>query len=143
MEKPMDILLRSIADDVIEAAQRELGVTRIVNGKRRRATASGKLKRSLTYSFTSRYNNPVISFGGTADVQEYLGVVQFGRRKGAKMPPLQPIKDWMKIKPIRLRSKEGGFIKSTPAAINSATWNIARSISKKGIAPFPVLQLRD
>jgi hypothetical protein len=137
MAERFDIFLNSIAQDVIEAAQRELKVTRMVKGKRRRSYASGQLGRSLTYQFSSRYNNPIISFGGTDAVKDYLGVVQFGRRKGAKMPPLQPIKDWMKIKPIRLRNKEGGFIKTTPEAINSAAWNIARSISKKGIEPFP------
>ena len=129
-------LSRSIAEDVIEAAQRELGGYRTVNGKKRRSVATGNLKNSLNYSFTKRYNNPVLSFSASGKAGEYLRYVTEGRRKGAKMPPLEPIMEWMRIKPIRLKSKSGAFIKNTPEAFKAAAFNIARSISKKGIEPF-------
>jgi len=131
------ILTESIAQDVVEAAQRELGATRVVKGKRRRSVASGTLKNSLTYSATARYNNPVIQFGASGKAADYIRYVNDGRRKGAKMPPIAPILQWMRIKPIRLRKAGGGFIKKTPEAERAAAWSIARAISKKGIEPFP------
>jgi len=84
-------LTRSIAEDVIEAAQRELGGYRTVNGKKRRSVASGNLKNSLNYTFTKRYNNPVLSFSASGKAGEYLRYVTEGRRKGAKMPPLESV----------------------------------------------------
>lgn len=127
----------SIAEDIIEAAQRELGAYRTVNGKKRRSVASGTLKKSLTYKFTKRYNNPVLSFSASGKAGDYIRFVAEGRRKGAKMPPIEPILEWIRIKPIRLKNKGGGFAKQTPQALRSAAFNIARSISKKGIQPFP------
>lgn len=127
----------SIAEDVIEAAQRELGGFRTVNGKKRRSVASGTLKNNLSYTFTKRYNNPVLSFTATGRAADYVRFVHEGRRKGAKMPRLEPIMEWMRIKPIRLQKKGGGFIKQTPQAIKNAAFQIARAIGKKGIEPFP------
>lgn len=129
--------LESIAQDVVERAQLELGAYRTVNGKKRRAVATGLLKNSLTYRSTTRYNNPIIDFGASGKAGDYLKYVTFGRKKGARMPPLKPILDWMRIKRLRPRNKNGGFIKATDGNLRSMAWNIARSISKKGIEPFP------
>ena len=130
--------LESIAEDVIETAQRELGATRMVRGKKRRSVATGTLKRSLSYNYTIRRNNPVVDFSATGKAAEYLRFVLEGRRNGAKMPPIEPILAWMKVKPIRLRKPNGGgFEKVTPAKLRSAAWTIARSIATRGIEPFP------
>lgn len=131
----------SIAEDIIEAAQRELGAYRTVNGKKRRSVASGTLKKSLAYKFTKRYNNPVLSFSASGKAGDYIRFVVEGRRKGAKYPmpkgSLEPILEWLRIKNIRPKDRNGKFIKNTPSALRGAAFNIARSISKKGIEPYP------
>jgi hypothetical protein len=124
----------SIGRDVVEAAQRNLGATRKIGGKTRRRVASGKLKDGLAFKNLTRYNNPVLQFGvDDQALKKYADVIEYGRRPGAKPPPVDPIIQWMKIKPIRLRNKEGGFVKSTESGIRSAAFLIARSIGKKGI----------
>jgi hypothetical protein len=124
----------SIGQEVVEAAQRNLGATRKINGKTRRRVASGRLKDGLAFKNLTRNNRPVLQFGvNDATLKNYADVIEFGRRPGAKPPPVQPIIDWMKIKPIRLRSKEGGFVKTTESGIRSAAFLIARSIGKRGI----------
>ena len=126
--------LDSIGRDVVEAAQRNLGATRKIGGKTRRRVASGKLKDGLAFKNLTRYNNPVLQFGvDDQALKKYADVIEYGRRPGAKPPPVDPIIQWMKIKPIRLRNKEGGFVKSTESGIRSAAFLIARSIGKKGI----------
>ena len=40
----------------------------------------------------------------------------------------------MKIKPVRLRSETGQFIKQTESRLNSAAFLIARAIKRNGIA---------
>lgn len=127
-------LVNSIADDVIERAQLNLGVTRTINGKKRRRVASGSLQKGLSYKNLTRYNNPIIQFGVDNDkLKDYASVIEFGRRKGARQPPVEPIIEWMKVKGIRLRDKDGGFIKSTEAKRRQVAWAISRSIGENGI----------
>ncbi len=136
----VQIALMSIGEDIIEAAQRELGATRTVRGKKRRAVASGTLKAGLNFKFSYRYRNPVLTFGAKGKANDYLRFVIEGRRKGARQPPTEPILQWIKQKRIKLQKKGGGFIKETPTARMAAAFNIARSIGKKGIEPFPFYQ---
>lgn len=128
---------------VVEAAQRNLGATRTVNGKKRRAVSSGKLKSDLTFKPRHRNNKTTIDFTTKSEAtRQYADVVEYGRRKGAKMPPIKPIMDWIKQKPLRLKDKNGKFISMQPF-INSkgkttdpvlgAAIAIAKSISKNGI----------
>lgn len=132
----MDIkqLVDSIATDVVERAQLNLGVVRTINGKKRRRVASGSLQKGLSYKNLTRYNNPIIQFGvDSPELKNYADVIEFGRRKGARQPPVEPILKWMKIKGIRLRDKDGGFIKSTEEKRKQVAWAISRSIGENGI----------
>jgi hypothetical protein len=103
------------SQDVVEAAQRNVGAFRTVNGKRRRIDSSGRLRNSLGYLVDSDTNGTVIKF--TSDV-EYAIYVESGVRGaesspigtedspfrfGSKQPPIEPILGWMKVKPLRLR----------------------------------------
>lgn len=54
--------------------------------------------------------------------------VEKGRRKGAKMPPVEPIEQWIKDKGIPYDK------------INSLAWYISKSISKNGIEPTHFLE---
>tara|TARA_R100001460_G_scaffold89638_2_gene131174 strand:- start:3307 stop:3582 length:276 start_codon:yes stop_codon:yes gene_type:complete len=41
---------------------------------------------------------------------------------------------WMKAKPIRVRDKDGKFVKATQSRLRSAAYLIGRSIKRNGIA---------
>ena len=130
----MKELVNSIAEDVIERAQLNLGVIRTINGKKRRRVASGDLQRGLTYKNLTRYNMPIVQFGvKTDELLQYANVIELGRRPGARQPPVEPIINWMKIKNIRLRDNDGNFIKSTEAKRRQVAWAISRSIGENGI----------
>jgi len=105
-----------------------------VRGKMVNRFASGTLSKSLYYNLKFRYNKPTLDFTVSNDqAGKYADVIEFGRTPGAKMPPIQPIIDWIKIKPLKLRNRQGEFIKSTESAIKSAAFAIAKSIGKNGI----------
>lgn len=58
----------------------------------------------------------------------YAGVIEYGRRAGAQMPPRAAIEAWARRK-LGLTAKEA----------KAAAWPIARAIAKKGIAGRYVL----
>jgi hypothetical protein len=118
----------------VERAQSNLRIKRRVRGKMVNRVASGNLLRSLYYKINIRYNKPTIDFTVSNDeAGKYADVIELGRRPGAKMPPVSAIEKWLKLKPIKLRNRQGEFIKSTESAIKSAAYAIAKSIGEKGI----------
>jgi hypothetical protein len=129
----MDAAVRAYAEDVIERAQRNIGATRTIRGKRRRRVSSGNLQRSLTYFMSQNQFKYVLDFTTDASALSYAKVIEDGRRPGARMPPSSAILAWMNQKNIRLQKKGGGFIKETPALRKSVAFLIARSIGEKGI----------
>jgi len=127
-------ILNEYALAVVERAQSNLRIKRRVRGKMVNRVASGNLLRSLYYKINIRYNKPTIDFTVSNDeAGKYADVIEFGRRAGAKMPPVKPIEDWIRLKPLKLRNRQGEFIKSTESAIKSAAFAIAKSIGKNGI----------
>jgi len=138
----LDAVVQSFAKDVIERAQRNIGATRTIRGKRRRRVASGTLQNSLMFYVAQNKFKYVIDFTTRADAQAYASVIEKGRKPNSKMPPPEAILNWMREKNIRLQKKGGGFIKQTKKSKDfpdfsveqvSSAWNIARSIGKKGI----------
>lgn len=85
---------------------------------------------------------PVVKTDGvisTLEIQmpSYAIFVNDGRRKGAKMPPLEPISLWAKSKSIiQFRDKKGRFISN-----ESRAWLISRKIARDGIKPIPFMKL--
>lgn len=61
----------------------------------------------------------------------YGQYVEEGRRRGAKMPPVQAIKDWILQRGIRKPAKY---------STDGFAFAVARSIGKKGIKPRPFIQ---
>ena len=122
--------IRDMAADIIERAQRNIGATRTIRGKRRRRVSSGNLKNSLVYKYKKKTDGPELSFSAKV---KYWDVIERGRRPGKKQPPVDAIIEWMRKKPVKLQRPGGGFIKQTPEAIRSAAFLIARSIGKRGI----------
>jgi hypothetical protein len=133
MIESIDNILDNFAVAVVERAQRNLGATRTVNGKKRRAVSSGNLKNSLSFVRSETNNFQFVNFTATGTARQYANMVEYGRRKGATPPPIDPIMKWIKTKPVRLQKKGGGFVKMTPQAIRSAAFAISKSIGKNGI----------
>lgn len=125
--------LESICKDIIERAQRNIGATRTIRGKKRRRVASGDLKDSLTYSITKGQRTTKVLFGASGRASKYAGVIEKGRRPNSKQPPVEPIMQWIKQKRIKPRSKSGTIQKITEARLRSMAFLMARSIGKNGI----------
>lgn len=122
-----------MCDDIIERAQRNIGATRTIRGKRRRRVSTGNLKNSLRYKLKRKNDGANVVFDAKGSASKYWDVIERGRRPNKKAPPIDAIMDWIKKKPIRLQAKGGGFIKSTPQAQRAAAYLIARAIGKRGI----------
>ena len=131
-----EALLNEYAATVVERAQSNLRIKRRVRGKvvnRVGSNRSDNLLNSLTYKLRIRYNKPTIDFTVKGQAGNYADVIEYGRKPGAKMPPFSAIEQWIKLKPLKLRNRQGEFIKSTETAIKSAAFAIAKSIGENGI----------
>ena len=131
-----EALLNEYAATVVERAQSNLRIKRRVRGKvvnRVGSNRSDNLLNSLTYKLRIRYNKPTIDFTVKGQAGNYADVIEYGRKPGAKRPPVSAIEQWIRIKPLKLRNRQGEFIKSTETAIKSAAFAIAKSIGENGI----------
>lgn len=138
--KQYDAVIREFADELTLAAKRELGAQRI--GKNGRyGVATRDLQKSLTYSI----GGGKLKFGSPLPYAAFIhwGVNGTQRNRNApysyKFPNpsrkhVEAIKEWMKDKPVRLRTSDGRFTSQTPSAIGSAAYVIARSVKRKGLA---------
>lgn len=66
------------------------------------------------------------------NLKEYWKYVEYGRRKGAKRPPIKAIRDWIEVKGILPRATDKLSLEQAKRALPYA---IANSISKNGIKP--------
>jgi len=137
-------VLKDFAEEVNLAAKRTLGSRRI--GKNR---SYGVASRSLQKSLEYKIGDGKVQFGSPLPYAAFIhwGVNGTNRNRnapfsyGSKMPPTtafydpsNPRKGWMATKPIRVRDKDGKFVKATPSRLKSAAFLIARSIKRNGIA---------
>jgi hypothetical protein len=138
MANEFENMLNEYALAVVERAQSNLRIKRRVRGKVVNRVASGRLLNSLYYNLKIRYNKPTIDFTvSNDDAGKYADVIEFGRKPypgdPTKRPPIKDIMQWIKLKPLKLRNRQGEFIKSTESNIKSAAFAIAKSIGEKGI----------
>ncbi|MFO0203523.1 MAG: hypothetical protein ACK528_10380 [Alphaproteobacteria bacterium] len=134
MANPFEDVLNEYAAKVVERAQSNLRIKRRVRGKVVNRVASGHLEKSLTYKLRFRYRKPTLDFTvSNSEAGQYADVIEWGRRAGAKMPPPKAIENWIKIKRLKLRNRQGEFIKSTESNIKSAAFAMAKSIGENGI----------
>ena len=133
MASEFDQILNEYAATVVERAQSNLRIKRRVRGKVVNRVSSGTLLNSLIYKIKVRYGKPTIDFSVKGTAGQYADVIEVGRKPNSKMPPVSAIEKWIRMKPLKLRNRQGEFIKSTESAIKAAAYNIARSIGKKGI----------
>lgn len=138
MNSQLKDLLNLFGKDVVDRAKSNLKVTQRIkyaNGKsyNRNRYASGKLYNSLTFKASVAGGKPFIKFTTKSEeTQQYADIVEFGRRAGAKPPPIEPIIEWMKVRKIRLRNSKNEFIKFSTESQRLAAERIAWAISKRG-----------
>jgi hypothetical protein len=138
MANEFEDLLNEYAAAVVERAKSNLRIKRRVRGKVVNRVASGNLLNSLVYKLKFRYNKPTIDFTVDNDAAgKYADVIEDGRRpypgQPNKRPPYKDIMKWIKLKPLKLRNRQGEFIKATESNIKSAAIAISKSIGEKGI----------
>ena len=138
MNKELKELLNLFGQEVVDRAKSNLKVTQRIkypNGKsyNRNRYASGKLYNSLTFKSSVAGGKPFIKFTTKSEeTQQYADIVEFGRRAGAKPPPIEPIIEWMKVRKIRLRNSKNEFIKYSEEAQRNAAKRIAWAIGRNG-----------
>lgn len=73
----------------------------------------------------------------TVDIilQDYWKYVEGGRRPG-KFPPIDKIREWVRVKPVLPRPMANGKLPTE----NQLAFLISRSIAEKGIKPRPLLK---
>lgn len=88
--------------------------------------ATGYLVQNITYQTSQTEEGASVKIS----IPGYGKFVDEGRRRGDKMPPIQPILEWIRVRRI-----------STPEYTQpQLAWAIAKSIAKKGIRPTPFIQ---
>lgn len=101
----------------------------IAEGKR----ATGDLIRSVSGEVV--FENDVYS--AVLNVADYYKYVEWGRRKGGKMPPVSAILKWVQVKPVIARPNTLTGLVPTQEQLAYA---IAKSIQQKGIEPTYALR---
>lgn len=87
-------------------------------------TASGNLQNSVRGLVS--FNGVILSV--VIDVADYWRYVEYGRRPG-KFPPVDKIREWIRVKPVLPRPDKNGKLPSE----NTLAFLIARKIARKGI----------
>lgn len=114
--------IKALMDRTGELITDKMIDTLISNG----SLATGALARGIAYQ-TVQDDNGIVT---KITVPGYGEFVDKGRRAGARMPPVQPIIDWVRVKKI----------KTPQITTEQMGWAIAKSIAKKGIRPKPFIQ---
>lgn len=68
----------------------------------------------------------------------HAGVIEDGRRAGARQPPVEVIEAWLRRK-LRVAIKEGQVGPMSPRAWRSAAFVIARAIGRRGLPAHRIL----
>lgn len=105
-------------------------------GKIEDVRASGELYKSITYQVNGKGGN----FEVVISLEEYWKNIEYGRRPGAKFPPVDAIKEWIRVKRIipEPYTLPGG--KQIIPTENQLAYLIGRKISRDGIKPKPYLE---
>ena len=98
--------------------------------------ASGKLYKTIDYSITAQNDSYLV----TINLEEYWKNISYGRKPGSRMPPVEAIENWIKIRKIIPRPLILPNKKSIIPTVKQLAFIIARSIAKKGIQPRPFMR---
>lgn len=138
--------------EVVKRAKRNLKIKTKVDGKYRITDNTGKLAKSLAHKLTKGSNKINLSFTSSAEYAEFIEQGVKGSLSSAKAPksPFKfkgkninqdAVRGWVRSPKIKLRDKDGKFIKKSDANINSASYMIGKSIAEKGIAPREYMKM--
>ena len=98
--------------------------------------ASGKLYKTINFEITKGNSNYIV----TINLEEYWKNISYGRKPGSRMPPLEAIENWIKIRKIIPRPLILPNKKSIIPTVKQLAFIIARSIAKKGIQQRPLMR---
>ena len=98
--------------------------------------ASGKLYKTINFEITKGSSNYIV----TINLESYWVFLENGRKAGAKMPPVSAIENWIKVRKILPRPVTLKSGKQRVPTVQQLAYVIARSISRKGIAPRPFMR---
>ena len=98
--------------------------------------ASGKLYNTINFEITKGSSNYIV----TINLEEYWKNISYGRKPGSRMPPVEAIENWIKIRKIIPRPLILPNKKSIIPTVKQLAFIIARSIAKKGIQPRPFMR---
>ena len=111
------IALKRLGDQVVDRLQQQLQTDDTV--------ASGNLSRSI--------KSQAVGNALTVTMAGYGGAIDEGIRKGGRPANGYRIKEWLKVKGIRLRDNTTGrYLKQTDYNYNKISFLISRSISRRG-----------
>ena len=116
--------IQSLSADIVDEARYLLDSEK--------GNASKNLRQSLRYWVTETKTGFRIAFGARGTGAKYVRWVEEGRGPGRR-PPMEPIRQWIRVKPVKLRDrKTGRFQPLTDSNVNSAAFLIARKIGREG-----------
>jgi len=131
-------VLDAMGEAIVRGAQRNLGTRRIGKNKSYGSTRSRKLPNSLTF----QRDGMDLKFGSPLPYAKFIHWGVSGTHRQVKnspfkytnkQPPIAPILQWIKMKPVRLRDASGRFIAQTKSKMKGLAFVIARRIKKMGI----------
>ncbi len=112
------IALKRLGDQVVDRLQQQLQTDKTI--------ASGNLSRSI--------KRKAVGNALTVTMAGYGGAIDEGIRKGGRPANGYRIKEWLKVKGIRLRDNTTGrYLKQTDYNYNKISFLISRSIARDGI----------
>ncbi len=112
------IALKRLGDQVVDRLQQQLQTDNTM--------ASGNLSRSI--------KGKAVGNALTVTMAGYGGAIDEGIRKGGRPANGYRIKEWLKVKGIRLRDNTTGrYLKQTDYNYNKISFLISRSIAREGI----------
>ena len=140
--------LNKFKNEVVENAQRELGTTRVIRGRKVRRVSSDALRKSLFGKVKFRGQGFRIDFSSKMDYANFVheGVNGTKLKVGSKFSfrsktiNLKAAEQIVLGRKFRIR-ENGKFVKKTPQKVKQATYLIARSIAEKGIVGVPYYSL--
>lgn len=116
--------LQDLASDIVDEARYLLDAEK--------GNATKTLRGALRYWIKETKSGFRIAFGARGAGAQYVRWVEEGRGPGRR-PPMEPIRQWVRAKPLKLRNlKTGRFQPLTDQNVNSAAFLIARKIGEKG-----------
>lgn len=129
--------LNDFGADVVKLSKINIGIKKKYkrsSGKttRGRIDSTGTLRKSLEHRLKISKNSFVLTVGAKGRAVKYADVVESGRRRGEGIP-IAELTKWIKQKRIKVKNKDGQFIKQTKSAVFFMALSISKNAKKNGI----------